>query len=106
MAKHAAAALLDELMGRHRNAAPHEQNREVRWEDPEFCKYFLVKFCPHDLFVNTRADLGACTKVHDGRDKERSSSRVKDSKERERDRDSENREWGIIAFKGRKTGFI
>ncbi|KAI5754458.1 hypothetical protein M8J77_008744 [Diaphorina citri] len=65
MAKHAAAALLDELMGRHRNAAPHEQNREVRWEDPEFCKYFLVKFCPHDLFVNTRADLGACTKVHD-----------------------------------------
>lgn len=25
----------------------------------------MVKFCPHDLFVNTRADLGACTKVHD-----------------------------------------
>lgn len=25
----------------------------------------MAKFCPHDLFVNTRADLGACTKVHD-----------------------------------------
>ncbi|KAL1464745.1 hypothetical protein WDU94_004364 [Cyamophila willieti] len=65
MAKNAAAALLDELMGRHRNAAPHEQKKEVQWEDPEFCKFFLVKFCPHDLFVNTRADLGPCPKVHD-----------------------------------------
>lgn len=27
--------------------------------------YYLVKFCPHDLFVNTRADLGQCTKLHD-----------------------------------------
>lgn len=25
----------------------------------------MVKFCPHDLFVNTRADLGLCSKVHD-----------------------------------------
>jgi hypothetical protein len=24
-----------------------------------------VKFCPHDLFVNTRADLGQCAKIHD-----------------------------------------
>lgn len=31
----------------------------------QYCKYFLVKFCPHDLFVNTKADLGACPKVHD-----------------------------------------
>lgn len=31
----------------------------------QYCKYYLVKFCPHDLFVNTRADLGACPKVHD-----------------------------------------
>lgn len=26
---------------------------------------YFVKFCPHDLFVNTKADLGACLKVHD-----------------------------------------
>lgn len=31
----------------------------------QYCKYYMVKFCPHDLFVNTRADLGACPKVHD-----------------------------------------
>lgn len=26
---------------------------------------FKYAFCPHDLFINTRADLGACTKLHD-----------------------------------------
>lgn len=24
-----------------------------------------MKFCPHDLFVNTRADLGVCPRIHD-----------------------------------------
>ncbi|KAJ8923144.1 hypothetical protein NQ315_001698 [Exocentrus adspersus] len=65
MAVLAAAQLLDELMGRNRNIAPNEKVKELNWEDPEYCKYFLAKFCPHDLFVNTRADLGACSKVHD-----------------------------------------
>ncbi|GLH10633.1 hypothetical protein R5R35_009110 [Gryllus longicercus] len=65
MAVLAAAALLDELMGRNRNIAPNDKPKELNWEDPEYCKLYLVKFCPHDLFVNTRADLGACPKVHD-----------------------------------------
>lgn len=65
MAAAAAAALLDELMGRNRNVLPNEKPKELNWEDPEFCKLYLVKFCPHDLFVNTRADLGACARVHD-----------------------------------------
>ncbi|XP_023944542.1 luc7-like protein 3 [Bicyclus anynana] len=65
MAVLAAAQLLDELMGRHRNTNPNEKIRKPNWEDPEYCKYYMVKFCPHDLFVNTRADLGACPKVHD-----------------------------------------
>ncbi|XP_072381979.1 luc7-like protein 3 [Diabrotica undecimpunctata] len=65
MAVTAAAQLLDELMGRNRNVAPNEKVREVDWEDSEFCQYYLVKFCPHDLFVNTRNDLGMCPKVHD-----------------------------------------
>lgn len=30
----------------------------------------MVRFCPHDLFVNTRADLGVCNKVHDDEVKE------------------------------------
>ncbi len=25
----------------------------------------MCGFCPHDLFVNTRADLGPCDKIHD-----------------------------------------
>ena len=29
------------------------------------CPYYLVCFCPHELFVNTKADLGQCTKFHD-----------------------------------------
>lgn len=65
MAVLAAAALLDELMGRNRNIAPNDKAKELNWEDPEYCKLYMVKFCPHDLFVNTRADLGQCPKVHD-----------------------------------------
>lgn len=65
MAVLAAAQLLDELMGRHRNVAPNEAVKATDWEDPEYCKYFMVQFCPHDLFVNTRADLGPCLKTHD-----------------------------------------
>uniref|UniRef100_A0A2M3Z7M7 Putative spliceosome subunit n=1 Tax=Anopheles braziliensis TaxID=58242 RepID=A0A2M3Z7M7_9DIPT len=60
-----ARQLLDELMGRNRNLDPTASAKEVSWADEEFCPYFLVKFCPHDLFVNTRADLGQCTKLHD-----------------------------------------
>lgn len=57
MAKSAAAALLDELMGRNRNAAPHEQNNEVKWEDPEVKLNDPLgnNFFPHYLFVNCDA---------------------------------------------------
>ncbi|XP_055595914.1 luc7-like protein 3 [Uranotaenia lowii] len=60
-----ARQLLDELMGRNRNLDPSVKGKELNWEDEEFCTYFMVKFCPHDLFVNTRADLGQCAKLHD-----------------------------------------
>ncbi|XP_048760962.1 luc7-like protein 3 [Ostrea edulis] len=65
MASHALAQMLDELMGRDRNLAPTEKRDQVHWNDPEVCKHFLVEFCPHELFTNTRADLGPCTKLHD-----------------------------------------
>lgn len=29
------------------------------------CSYFLTEYCPHDLFVNTKVDLGACPNIHD-----------------------------------------
>ncbi|XP_077300520.1 luc7-like protein 3 isoform X2 [Arctopsyche grandis] len=65
MAVLAAAQLLDELMGRNRNTNPNEKTQKLNWEDPQYCKYYMVKFCPHDLFVNTRADLGSCPRIHD-----------------------------------------
>jgi len=58
------AAMLDELMGRNRNAGPNEKVEEVTWEDDSVCKYFLVDFCPHDVFVNTKVDLGPCPNIH------------------------------------------
>ncbi|XP_062612343.1 luc7-like protein 3 isoform X2 [Saccostrea cucullata] len=65
MASHALSQMLDELMGRDRNLAPTEKRDQVHWNDSEVCKHFLVNFCPHELFTNTRADLGPCTKMHD-----------------------------------------
>merc|ERR1712012_953822 len=65
MAAAAAAALLDELMGRNRNLDPADSNREIKWDDKDVCKYYLCGFCPNELFTNTRADLGSCDKIHD-----------------------------------------
>lgn len=60
-----AAQLLDELMGKDRNLVPGEKSAQVHWSHPDCCKHFICGFCPHDLFVNTKADLGPCGKVHD-----------------------------------------
>ncbi|XP_071549643.1 luc7-like protein 3 isoform X1 [Panulirus ornatus] len=66
MATQAAAALLDELMGRARNTLPEERSNKLSWDSPDVCRHFLVKFCPHDLFTNTKSDLGPCDKtIHD-----------------------------------------
>ncbi|KAL9225229.1 hypothetical protein vseg_001178 [Gypsophila vaccaria] len=65
-------ALLDELMGAARNLTDEEKKgyRELKWDDKEVCACYMVRFCPHDLFVNTRSDLGPCPKVHDPKLKE------------------------------------
>ncbi|TYH42194.1 hypothetical protein ES332_D11G046700v1 [Gossypium tomentosum] len=65
-------ALLDELMGTARNLTDEENKgyREIRWDDKEVCAFYMVRFCPHDLFVNTRSDLGPCPRVHDQKLKE------------------------------------
>jgi len=59
-------ALLDELMGKDRDL-PFDQKKKkkLRFDDPEVCRYHLVAFCPHDLFPNTKSDLGPCEKIHD-----------------------------------------
>ena len=65
MATQEIAAMLDELMGRNRNSGPDDKLPDITWEDQGVCRYYLVNFCPHDLFTNTKADLGACPKIHD-----------------------------------------
>ncbi|KAI4370090.1 hypothetical protein MLD38_018472 [Melastoma candidum] len=65
-------ALLDELMGAARNLTEEEKRgfKEIKWNDDEVCPCYMVRFCPHDLFVNTRSDLGPCPKIHDSKLKE------------------------------------
>ncbi|GFY83285.1 LUC7 N terminus domain-containing protein [Actinidia rufa] len=75
-------ALLDELMGAvglcfvcvfvARNLTEEERKgyKEIAWDDKEVCGSYMIRFCPHDLFVNTRSDLGACPKIHDPKLKE------------------------------------
>ncbi|KAL2540071.1 LUC7 N terminus domain-containing protein [Abeliophyllum distichum] len=65
-------ALLDELMGTARNLTEEERKgyKEIKWDDKEVCGFYMVRFCPHDLFVNTRSDLGVCPRIHDPKLKE------------------------------------
>lgn len=56
-------ALLDELMGRNRDGdKPEEDISDFRHE--RVCKRFLCGLCPHDLFQNTKMDLGECAQLH------------------------------------------
>jgi hypothetical protein len=59
-------ATLDELMGKDRDV-PLKERMHVNkhFDRPEVCKYYLLDFCPHDLFPNTKSDLGPCKKRHD-----------------------------------------
>ncbi|KAG7017125.1 Luc7-like protein 3 [Cucurbita argyrosperma subsp. argyrosperma] len=65
-------ALLDEIMGSARNLTEEERRgyKEVMWDDKEVCGFYMVRFCPHHLFVNTRSDLGPCPRIHDQKLKE------------------------------------
>lgn len=67
MALAAQKALLDELMGKNRNACNGENASGPHWSDDDVCKYFLCSFCPHELFINTKTDLGPCPRTHDER---------------------------------------
>eukprot|EP00484_Ammonia_sp_Unknown_P006319 CAMPEP_0197055806 /NCGR_PEP_ID=MMETSP1384-20130603/73992_1 /TAXON_ID=29189 /ORGANISM="Ammonia sp." /LENGTH=383 /DNA_ID=CAMNT_0042489525 /DNA_START=17 /DNA_END=1168 /DNA_ORIENTATION=+ len=57
--------LLDALMGKGRNRSKEDAPlKEQHWDDADVCPYFICAFCPHDLFVNTKSDLGPCEYVH------------------------------------------
>jgi len=64
-------ALLDQLMGVARDIdgpegdkLREEAERKKRWDDEDMCPYFLCGFCPHNLFTNTKADIGCCRYEH------------------------------------------
>merc|ERR1712060_728288 len=57
-------ALLDSLMGAQRNNDMDERHRKS-WKDSDVCKYFLVGFCPYELFLGTKSDMGLCKKLHE-----------------------------------------
>jgi hypothetical protein len=52
---------LDALMGTTRNEGG---SRAQRFTDPEICRSYCSGLCPHDLFTNTKKDMGACPKLH------------------------------------------
>ncbi|KAF8422627.1 hypothetical protein EV426DRAFT_604802 [Tirmania nivea] len=52
--------LLEQLMG-HTHSSP---TSNLTLTDPRVCKSFIVGTCPHDLFTNTKFDLGPCPKIH------------------------------------------
>ena len=51
--------LLEQLMG-----ASTTRSAQLSLTDPKVCRSYIVGTCPHDLFTNTKQDLGQCPKVH------------------------------------------
>lgn len=45
-------------------AGQSSRHAQLSLTDPKVCRSFLVGTCPHDLFTNTKQDLGQCPKVH------------------------------------------
>ncbi|OEH75228.1 hypothetical protein cyc_07194 [Cyclospora cayetanensis] len=51
-------------MGRDRNEYGANAKKGTSFKGETICKFFLLDFCPHDLFPNTRVDLGPCDREH------------------------------------------
>ncbi|CAG8111616.1 unnamed protein product [Penicillium salamii] len=58
--------LLEQLMGADQlmGTGAQGRNSQLSITDPKVCRSYLVGTCPHDLFTNTKQDLGPCPKVH------------------------------------------
>ncbi|KAI7774997.1 luc7-domain-containing protein [Diaporthe eres] len=52
--------LLEQLMGGGMAA----RSSQISLTDPKACRSYIAGTCPHDLFTNTKQDLGPCPKVH------------------------------------------
>ena len=58
---------LDNLMGKDRNLPLREQLiKKKHFDDPIVCKFFLIGFCPHELFTHVKSsNIGECHYRHD-----------------------------------------
>ncbi|KAI9835929.1 MAG: hypothetical protein M1819_001827 [Sarea resinae] len=56
--------LLEQLMGDQLMGSGSSRTPQLSLTDPKVCRSFLAGTCPHDLFTNTKQDLGPCPKVH------------------------------------------
>jgi hypothetical protein len=57
--------LLEQLMGEQlMNAGNTHKQAALQITDPKVCRSYLCGSCPHDLFTNTKQDLGPCPKAH------------------------------------------
>ncbi|KAH7161694.1 hypothetical protein EDB81DRAFT_641934 [Dactylonectria macrodidyma] len=52
--------LLEQLMG----ASASSRAAQLSMTDPKVCRSYIAGTCPHDLFTNTKQDIGPCPKVH------------------------------------------
>jgi hypothetical protein len=50
--------LLVKFLARNLTEEERKGYKEITWDSKEVCACYMVRFCPHDLFVNTRSDLG------------------------------------------------
>ncbi|KAK5017753.1 splicing factor [Cryomyces antarcticus] len=52
-------------MGEQLMVAPGtSRSPQLSITDPKVCRSYLAGTCPHDLFTNTKQDIGPCPKVH------------------------------------------
>ncbi|KAH6629155.1 hypothetical protein C7974DRAFT_311766 [Boeremia exigua] len=56
--------LLEQLMGEQLMSGSDQRAPQLSITDPKVCRSYLVGNCPHDLFTNTKNELGPCPKVH------------------------------------------
>ncbi|KAI9735162.1 MAG: splicing factor [Cirrosporium novae-zelandiae] len=57
--------LLEQLMGDQlMGSTQTSRSSNLSLTDPKLCRSYLAGTCPHDLFTNTKQDLGPCPKVH------------------------------------------
>ena len=51
-------------MGEQLMSGTDQRAPQLSITDPKVCRSYLVGNCPHDLFTNTKNELGPCSKVH------------------------------------------